>query len=720
MNKATRWFLLLVTMAAFALTILACGSSDSPVFFSPDRVVGDCAPGGLIANIIVSSVDGNDATGNGTCLSPYKTITAGLDATSTFGNIVWVNSGTYDSVNGEVFPLVVPAGVSLVGDKANNGNGGSPTLISGKGQLGASIYNAGLFPGQGATVSGFSFNTDGYEASRFDIIINGVDATVSNSTFLSGPYGGIRTYGLGNSVIEKNVISAASYGVYLNGTGNPVVQDNHFVVSTFGISCNDGEPLIQRNTFNGSGFMAMQLQGSCSPRIEDNDVNSTNFLYGGIRSYGLSPVLRGNTFTLSTGPALHVYSSSAPDLGTDPSTDPGNNTFIVADGVDMIHNGTAIITSMGNTWSATPPVCGTNIITDNTGTVYWGTGVGESCPLPVGCEVFNITPDIAVDAVDGNDGTADGTCALPYKTITNALAASTFGNVVWVNSGTYNAANGEVFPLVVPAGVSLVGDKANNGAGSSPTLISGKGLFGASIFNGALYAGQGSDISGFSFDTDGWVPNTYGVIINGVDATISSSTFLSSAYGGINSNGVVNSVIENNVFSSNSYGVLTSFTGTLIIQDNSFIGGSYAIRTQGSATILRNTFTTSGHQAIQVLGGSPSIEDNVFTTAGGYTYAAIRTSGTATPVLRGNTFTIGTGPAIQAIDPSSPDLGTDPTTDPGNNTFTITTGPDIDQTSSTAIDAMGNTWTDNPPVCGTNIIGTGTVYWGTGGGENCP
>jgi hypothetical protein len=74
--------------------------------------------------------------------------------------------------------------------------------------------------------------------------------------------------------------------------------------------------------------------------------------------------------------------------------------------------------------------------------------------------------------VDVNAGTAQGTGApdAPLRTITQGLAIATRGATIHAAGGTYDAAAGEIFPLVL-RGVSLVG-----AASSQPTIV-GSGFY---------------------------------------------------------------------------------------------------------------------------------------------------------------------------------------------------------------------------------------------------
>src|SRR3569832_388199 len=79
---------------------------------------------------------------------------------------------------------------------------------------------------------------------------------------------------------------------------------------------------------------------------------------------------------------------------------------------------------------------------------------------------------IYVNPSIGKD-TAAGSSSAPFKTLTKALqkAAAT---TIQLAAGTYNAAGGEVFPLLIRAGVMVLGDEPSKGKG---ILIVGSGQY---------------------------------------------------------------------------------------------------------------------------------------------------------------------------------------------------------------------------------------------------
>jgi Protein of unknown function (DUF1565) len=76
-----------------------------------------------------------------------------------------------------------------------------------------------------------------------------------------------------------------------------------------------------------------------------------------------------------------------------------------------------------------------------------------------------------VDSARGSDSASGDGCDQSFKTISKALSVASYGDTIDVQPGMYDTASGEVFPLVVPAGVSFV---ANQGV--RPPTIDGNFL----------------------------------------------------------------------------------------------------------------------------------------------------------------------------------------------------------------------------------------------------
>ena len=355
------------------------------------------------------------------------------------------------------------------------------------------------------------------------------------------------------------------------------------------------------------------------------------------------------------------------------------------------------------------------------------TGASQCADLP--CSGTGAGGDYYVDASSGSD-TNPGTFQAPFKTITFAVTAAGPDKIVCIRPGTYDVGLGEVFPIRLQQGQSLVGDTLNKGAGTTPTTVYGSGDADPAPTNPdylAVFVGSDeSSIMGLSIGAP-YALATSGVYV--VDATmrVSDNTFVSvptNLYEGVVAirNGA--SSIVRNDFLTSSYGVYNaSSTGGMVVEGNLFATMSIPMDIGGASdnTVIRgNTFIGTGQVGIQVSRGTVLIENNTFNKPGGYaTYGAIRCTGSSNnPTIRGNTFTCARG--IGILDSATPDLGS--ASVPGGNDFSGVTGAAIDHTGSGTVSAVGNTWASSPPVCGSEIVvtGAGSVIWGTEVGESCP
>jgi hypothetical protein len=87
---------------------------------------------------------------------------------------------------------------------------------------------------------------------------------------------------------------------------------------------------------------------------------------------------------------------------------------------------------------------------------------------------------LVVNPKTGNDSTGDGSSTNPFRTLTKALAvvknSTVQGLTIQLDPGTYTATNGEVFPIVIPTGVTIVGSGYGGGArGTNAAFITGAG-----------------------------------------------------------------------------------------------------------------------------------------------------------------------------------------------------------------------------------------------------
>jgi parallel beta-helix repeat protein len=283
-----------------------------------------------------------------------------------------------------------------------------------------------------------------------------------------------------------------------------------------------------------------------------------------------------------------------------------------------------------------------------------------------------------VDAAKGNSA-GPGNAQAPFKTITAALQAAVPGTVIQVQPGKYDEANGEVFPLVIPSGVTLQGNVDNRG---KDTLIQGGGKFLSPTVAGQIVGivpQKGTTIQGLTISNP--QKRGYGIWVEGTDPTIHRNTFTGSGNDGIMETGAASGKITNNIFYKNpSDGITLLRTASPLIEGNVFEDTGFAINIDEKS--------------------SPLVKDNVIiNNADG-----IVILGKATPTLRGNHFERNRRSAIAIVGEAQPNLGT--ASERGGNYFHKNLKSDINNATrpQISIGAMGNEHTAKPKYLG-NVQG---------------
>jgi hypothetical protein len=314
--------------------------------------------------------------------------------------------------------------------------------------------------------------------------------------------------------------------------------------------------------------------------------------------------------------------------------------------------------------------------------------------------------------VNVETGQADnpGTDAAPKKAITQALAALPQGEGarIFIAPGTYSAASGETFPLVVPANVELVrlpeaqGTVRISGGGAYVDDHSFESIFAAVVLTGNAV------LSGITV-TSSAEANAYAVAIDG-PATAKNSEFRGQ-------NGVRifwhNPTIEDSRFEVTGMGVDGCMGG--LIQRSTFVGGTTQVKVWGFDLCLLwfNTFEQAGDVGLIVTAdGAAWLEDSTFVDDEGYTLAAVYIEDDGGVELRRNDFTALRGGTIvqTGLDQGGllVDLGT--TEWPGENKFpgdepTTFTGVRLQHDANGNVEAFGNDWGDGQtsPICDVDV-----------------
>ncbi|MDJ0795230.1 MAG: S-layer homology domain-containing protein [Calothrix sp. MO_167.B12] len=252
----------------------------------------------LVATIYVNPVTGNDNY-SGLRQKPYKSISRAL-ATKKTPMIIQLAPGTYNAANGEIFPLVIPAGVMVVGNEATKGKN---IAIAGSGN-----YNSRLFGGQNVTL----------------LLLGNAEligVTVTNNNVKGS---GVWVESTSPTLADNTFIQCGREGVFVCGRAKPVITDNLFVKNANAglVITGYGKGEVLRNVLENSP-LGMVMSDFAAPLIAENKLSANQVAV--VVSRNSRPVLRHNFITYNSQGGLFVNGKAIPDLGN--SQDSAGNVF---------------------------------------------------------------------------------------------------------------------------------------------------------------------------------------------------------------------------------------------------------------------------------------------------------------------------------------------------------------------------------------------------------
>lgn len=277
----------------------------------------------MVNNTPITTVYVNPATGNdantGSRQSPFKTLTRALKATPP--KIVQLSAGTYNTANKEVFPLVIPEGVTVVGNEASKGAG---ILISGGGEYQSpsfSVQNVTLVLLNRASLRGVTVTNP--IAKGTGVWIESTAPNIANNTFTN----------------------CGREGVFTSGTAKPAILDNVFLKNTasglFMARNSKGEVL--RNVFQKNP-LGIAISDFAAPLLVNNKLSENRTAIA--LSRNARPVLRHNLLVKNTQGGLLINENALPYLGS--SQDTAGNIFSNNGEFDIQNTTTQKLVSVGN------------------------------------------------------------------------------------------------------------------------------------------------------------------------------------------------------------------------------------------------------------------------------------------------------------------------------------------------------------------------------------
>jgi len=169
-----------------------------------------------------------------------------------------------------------------------------------------------------------------------------------------------------------------------------------------------------------------------------------------------------------------------------------------------------------------------------------------------------------IDPAFGDDFMNDGSPQFPLRTISRALQFSISGDEIVLAAGTYSAASGEVFPILVKPGVLILGDPASSGTttailGEGPYTVQGGTQVISNPIKSSLVLGNGVQITGVKVTS----ATGFGMVCDGTSPLITSSTITACGVSGIGTfQGAAPTITSTTITANGGTGVTTFDTSS--------------------------------------------------------------------------------------------------------------------------------------------------------------
>ena len=273
----------------------------------------------FVKTLYVNPVTGNDKN-PGSKFSPLKTLSRALKE-STKSTIIQLVEGNYNSLTGEVFPLLIPDGVLVVGNEGTKGLG---IVIEGSG-----VYQSQSFGWQNITLLLLGEAT-----------VMGV--TVANS---SAKGTGVWIESTAPSLVNNTFTKCGREALFVTGSAKPAILDNVFVQNAVSglVMAGNSKGEVLRNIFQ-KNIIGMAISDSAAPIVVNNKLIENRTAIALSRQ--AQPVLRQNLIAQNIQGGLLVNGNALPNLGN--KQDTGENIFRDNGQFDLQNQSSKKLVSVGN------------------------------------------------------------------------------------------------------------------------------------------------------------------------------------------------------------------------------------------------------------------------------------------------------------------------------------------------------------------------------------
>ncbi len=247
---------------------------------------------------------------------PFKTLTAALVAAQG-KRLIKLAPGTYSSASGERFPLVLEAGVVVLGQESSQGEG---VIITGSGPVSGQVgLSATLVVTGGGELRGVTVQNP----QGIGLVVLGGDGMIRACRFRQCGGAGLQVMGEARPLlINLRVEGAAGSGIRIVDQAKGEVRN-----------C-----IVQRCS------LGLELQGTAAPLLRGNQCSGNQT---GLRLTGQgSPVLRQNRLTQNQQVGLWISDQARPDLGQ--PADPGENILRYNGQLDLRNDTSLSLVAVGN------------------------------------------------------------------------------------------------------------------------------------------------------------------------------------------------------------------------------------------------------------------------------------------------------------------------------------------------------------------------------------